>query len=247
MNNLRLDLYLVNNKLCETRNKAQELIKSSCVLVNNVIITKPNTIINQKDSVEIVKKFQYVSRAGYKLKNAIDEFKVDLNNKIVLDVGSSTGGFADCCLQNGAKKVYCLDVGSNQLHHTIKNNKNVVELSNTNIKDVNIEMINDVLDIIVSDISFISSKFMFENIIKLKINSETKIISLIKPQFELTKEILNKHNGVVKEEKYHQQAIDNVITAAKKLGFKCLDVIESPITGAKLKNKEFLGLFMYEK
>ena len=247
MSNTRLDIYLVNNKLCETRNKAQELIKSSYVLVNHEIINKPNTMVNDNDIVEIVKELEFVSRAGYKLKKAIEHFNIDLNNKIVLDIGSSTGGFADCCLQNDAKKVYCLDVGTNQLHPKIKNNINVVELSNTNIKDVNNKIIDDYIDVVVSDLSFISSKFMFENIIKLNIDKNTIIISLIKPQFELTKEIINKHNGVVKEAKYHQLAINNVINFSKELGFKCIDIIESPITGAKLNNKEFLGLFVYEK
>ncbi len=247
MNKERLDLFLVKNNYCESRNKAQELITQQKVLVNQVIATKPNMDVDINDNIELLENLPFVSRAGLKMLKAIESWDLDLKDKVVLDVGASTGGFSDCCLQHGAKKVYCLDVGTDQLHESIKKNPKVVDLSPINIKDLNQSLIAEPIDYVVSDLSFISSKFMFNAINNIALAKDVKIISLIKPQFELSPEIVGKNNGVVKEPKYHQEAINKVIQYAHDNRFKNIGIVESPIKGAKKNNTEFLGLFIYEK
>lgn len=246
MNNKRLDIFLIKNNFCDSRSKAQEMIKMSKIKVNGEIIVKNNFLVNENDIVEVVEELEFVSRAGLKLKEAFEKFDINPEGLIVLDVGASTGGFSDCCLKNNVKKIYSLDVGTNQLHKKIKQNDKVVELSNTNIKDISKEIIADKIDMVVSDLSFISSKHMFENIKKLDLSENLIIISLIKPQFELTKEIVKKQKGVIKNKKYHEYAINNVVNFAKSYGFKVIKIINSPILGSE-GNKEFLGLFIHER
>ncbi len=247
MNKERLDLFLVKNNYCESRNKAQELIAQQKVLVNGEVATKSNMDVNSNDVIEIIEPLPFVSRAGLKMLKAIETWNLDLKDKVVLDVGASTGGFSDCCLQHGAKKVYCLDVGTDQLHESLKNNPKVVDLSPINIKELNQSLIAEPIDYVVSDLSFISSKFMFAALNTITLDKDVKVISLIKPQFELSPEIVGKNNGVIKEPKYHQEAILKVIQYATDNNFKNLGIIESPIKGAKKNNTEFLGLFVYGK
>ncbi len=243
---MRLDEYLVQNNLIKSRNLAKETIKNGDILVDGIVCTKPSTeIINQK--VEISDLLRYVSRAGLKLEKAICEFNIDVKNKIVLDVGASTGGFSDCCLQNGAKLIYAIDVGCNQLDPKLVNNNKVVNIEKLNVKDLDKTIISDTIDLIVSDISFISSKYMFEAIARLNLNKNCQVISLIKPQFELSPEIIAKHNGKVVEQKYLDQAINSCKYYATSNGFKVLGIIESPIKGAKKQNTEYLMWCVNEK
>lgn len=242
----RLDLFLYHHQYCASRNKAQALIKNQKILVNNIVIDKVNYLVDENDEIKINEKVQYVSRGAYKLKAIIEHYNIDLNNKIVLDIGASTGGFSDYCLKNNAKKIYCVDVGANQLDASLKNNQKIVDLSPLNIKNLTSEIIKEEIDLIVSDLSFISSKYMFEAIHKLPLKKNIYIISLIKPQFELDQKIVSKHKGVIKDKKYYEIAIDKVKQYAKNYGFKNIGIIPSPIKGAKLNNTEFLGLFQYE-
>lgn len=236
---MRLDEYLVINHQLKSRNLAKETIKNGHVLVNGIVCTKPSLEITTQH-IEITNILPYVSRAGLKLAKAIEHFHLDLKNKIILDVGASTGGFTDCCLQNGAQLVYAVDVGTDQLDSKLVHDKRVVNLSNTNIKDLDDSIIHHPIDVVVSDLSFISSKYMFEALKRLTLTEDCTIISLIKPQFELSPSIINKHHGKVLEKKYWDEAINKCKSYAIANGFKVLDVIESPIKGAKKQNVEFL-------
>lgn len=242
---MRLDKYLVTNKLVSSRNEALKLIKAGFVCVDNAIEDTPHTEIIYQN-VKILQGLQYVSRAGEKLAYAIAEFKIDLKQRIVLDLGTSTGGFADVCLQNNAQRVYCVDVGTNQIHPKIKSDSRVISLENTNVKDLNTQIIPDTLDLVISDLSFISSRYMFECLEHLHLKHGCHIISLIKPQFELSKEIVSKHNAYITEPKLHMQAIQHVRSYAQQAGLKIMQVIESPIVGAKKHNKEFILWCIYE-
>ncbi len=240
---MRLDLYLVETNRAQTRNKAQEMIKKGFVSVDNKVILKPNYDVCTNQEIKILSELEFVSRAGYKLKKALEEFKIDVDNKTCLDIGASTGGFVDCLLQNGAKKVYALDCGTDQLAKKLLDDNKVVNLANTNLKEIpNLEF--DHLDIITCDVSFISLKHVFAAIESL-IDSDTILIFLIKPQFELSKEIVEKNNFCIKKESDRQKAIHQVQMYANEHKINLVSIIESPITGAKLENIEYLGLFKY--
>ncbi len=242
---MRLDEYLVKNKITSSRNKANMLIIENKVLINGQLINKKNYQVSDNDKVELIENLAFVSRAGKKFDWAIKSFNIQLENKIILDIGCSSGGFSDVCLQKNAKKVYCLDVNDKQLDKKIKNDIRVINLCPLNIKNLTKDKINDPIDIVVSDLSFISSFYMFQAISKILLKNDVTIISLIKPQFELNKTIIDKTKGVIKETKYHLLAIEKVKSFAKNFGFEMINWIESPIVGAKKGNKEFLGLFKH--
>lgn len=243
---MRLDQYLVVNKFANSRNEATKMIQDHLVYVDHELVNKNNLkIINQH--VEVLGNLKFVSRAGVKLEHAIKEFNIDVKDKIVLDLGSSTGGFADVCLQLGARSIYCVDVGENQLHPKIKNDSRIINLEKTNIKKLDKNIIPIEIELIVSDLSFISSKHMFESINNLSLKHGCDIISLIKPQFELTKSIIDNCNAKITSNKHHMQAIENVKTYALENKLNVRQVIESPIVGAKKQNKEFLIWCKYER
>ncbi|MGL4951652.1 MAG: TlyA family RNA methyltransferase [Mycoplasma sp.] len=243
---MRLDLYLIEKKIANTRNEATKLIKNGNVIVNNQIIIKPNFNITDHD-VKVSSGLEYVSRAGDKLAFALSKFELKIEGLTVLDIGASTGGFADACLQNNIKEIFCIDVGSNQMHEKISSNKKVHNIENTNIKDINTSIVNMPIDLVVSDLSFISSKYMFESLNKINLKDGANIISLIKPQFELEKEVVNKFKGNIQCDKLHSRAISNVCEYAKAANLKIIAVEESPILGAKKQNKEFFIWCQYGK
>lgn len=234
---VRLDKWLVINNFFSTRNKAQNAIKSSLVLVNNKVINNNHYEVNDHDQIEVIQSTQYVSRGAIKLLEAKNKFKINFKNKVVLDIGSSTGGFSQIVLINNAKQIYCVDVGTNQLDPSLRNQSKLVVYENTNFKDLTKEMFNQTIDIIVSDLSFISLTKLLPKIKEL-FNHHIDLYLLIKPQFELTKVIVNKSKGVIKDKKYWLKAIDNVVTNAKSLGYKINQIIDSPILGSD-GNKEF--------
>jgi len=243
----RLDVYLVKNGYYETRNKAQRAIESKDIKVNNKIIDSVSFKVEEDSKIEIVSiSLPYVSRGGLKLEKAIKEFTIDLNDKTILDIGASTGGFTDCSLQNGAKKVYALDVGENQLHDSLKNNDRVVSLEKTNFRNIDIEEFKKYdIDAIVVDVSFISLSYIFENASRI-IDKDKIMICLIKPQFETNKKEHNK-NGVVNNPKIHFEVIKNVINYANKYDLHLNKLDYSPIKGDKSGNIEYLGLFSFNK
>ncbi len=241
----RLDVFLVKTGLYETRNKAQNAIENKDIKVNDKIVDSPSYKVEEDCKIEIISNsLPYVSRGGLKLEKALKIFNIDLKDKIVLDIGASTGGFTDCSLQNGAKKVYALDVGENQLHESLKNNDKVVSLEKTNFRTINIEEFKRYnIDIIVVDVSFISLSYIFENASKI-IDKDKLMICLIKPQFETAKKEHNK-NGVVNNPKIHFEVIKNVISYANKFELHLNKLDFSPIKGDKSGNIEYLGLFSF--
>ncbi len=239
MKKIRLDQLLLNNKLSESREKAQRLIRAGYVKVNDHIITKPSSTFPHDVSIELKKKEQYVSRGGYKLEKALKTFDINLNNLIALDIGSSTGGFTDCILQNGAKSVFAVDCGSNQLHYNLRQDPRVVVMEQTNARYLNSNLIPVAVDFCSIDTSFISlTKILppLKNIIK----PEGIIVSLIKPQFEAGKEHVEK-GGVVRDKNVHHAVIEKIKNfGVGTLGLRWMDYCNSPLKGPA-GNIEFLA------
>lgn len=235
---MRLDQYLVINNYFESRNKAQMAIENNSIMVNDKIINKSNYNVLDTDIIKILDNtLKYVSRAGLKLEHAIKEFNLDLSNKVILDIGASTGGFSDCSIQNGAKLVYAVDVGTNQLHEKLRNNPKIVSYENTNILDFDITNL-EKIDFIVMDVSFVSIEYLLPKINEF-ITDNNQFICLIKPQFEVGK--MKMKNGVVKDKSIHIQVINNVKEELNKYGLDIFKLVKSPILGQS-GNTEFLAL-----
>ena len=233
---MRLDVYLVEKGLFSTRNKAQVAIKDNAISINGKIISKPNYDVADTDDVVILKEANpYVSRGGFKLEKAIKEFNLDFTNKTVLDIGSSTGGFTDCSLKHGAKLVYSVDVGTNQLDESLLNRNDVVVYEQTNILDVH--SLPTPIDFIVMDVSFVSIEYILPAVDRF-LNDDNGFVCLIKPQFEVGKVHLK--NGIVKDRTTHIKVIENVSNALKQYNMGILKLIPSPILGGS-GNKEFLA------
>ena len=238
----RLDLILVEREIFETRERAKREIMAGNVLVNEKVETKAGTMFKDTEDliIRVKDRLKYVSRGGLKLEKAIKVWNLDFKDKLVLDIGASTGGFTDCALQNGAKRVYANDVGTNQLDWKLRNDERVVSLEEKHIKDLEIEDLeNNKVDFIVIDVSFISLTkviIYFDKFLK----TGGKAVMLIKPQFEVGKEKIGR-NGIVENEEYHDEAIKKIIYFIKDLGYELIGVEDSPIKGTK-GNKEFLML-----
>jgi 23S rRNA (cytidine1920-2'-O)/16S rRNA (cytidine1409-2'-O)-methyltransferase len=232
----RIDKFMVDQGMVRTRSQARMLIKQGDVLCNGVKATKPGKMVTIDDEIKISERDLYVSRGAYKLLKAIEEFDLDFSNKIVADCGASTGGFSQVSLLNGASKVYCIDVGHDQLDELVKINPRVVNMEGINLKH-ELELPEKV-DICVADLSFISIKLVYPTMRKLlKPNGWSMI--LIKPQFEAGRERLGK-GGLVKEG-LQQEILDEVLTWFKEHNYIVEKLCESPITG-KTGNIEYLAL-----
>jgi len=226
---MRLDVFLVNHAYCETRTKAKDLIMLGMVSVNNEIIVKPSQLVSEEDLVMVQNCDCFVSRAAYKLKQALDTFQIDLSEKIVLDIGASTGGFTECALQYGASFVYAIDVGTSQLHPKLKQDERVCSLEQTDARNLVISMFEKAIDFICMDVSFISSRNILPIIADLLYDKKEAII-LVKPQFELEKKVRNKR-GIVKNEKDREMALKSVIKEAQILGLTVIDSIPCDTIG----------------
>lgn len=231
----RLDKYLTDLGYFETKSKAAAAILAGHVKINDEYITKAGFQINPAKEYEIVvKSMPYVSRGGFKLKKALDTFPVQIEGRICLDAGASTGGFTDCLLQNGAKFVYAADVGYGQLDWKIRSDARVKPIERTNLKNcafTDIYAENEpIADLLVSDMSFISLTKVLPNLKTLLNPNFHEMILLIKPQFEAGKEKVEK-GGVVRDKNVHQEVIQNVINCAKDLGYKVNDLTYSAIKG----------------
>ena len=241
----RLDLILVDRGLFDTREKAKREIMAGNVIVNEQAVTKAGTNFKDTDelSIRIKDRLRYVSRGGLKLEKAIKIWNLDFKNKIILDIGASTGGFTDCALQNGAVRVYSVDVGTNQLDWRLKNDERVVSIEETHIKDLTTDdMENNRADFIVIDVSFISLTKVIPYLEKF-LSENGQVVMLIKPQFEVGREKIGK-NGVVIDENYHDEAIKKIITFSEESGYELVGVEDSPIKGTKV-NMEFLILIYF--
>ena len=243
---MRLDEYLVENEYFENLDVAQRQIMIGNVIINEQKIEKAGEIINIEKikSIRIKEKdIPYVSRGGLKLEKAIKEFNLDFENKIVMDVGASTGGFTDCALQNGAKFVYAVDVGTNQLDWKLRTNNKIKSIENKHINNLEKEDIENEIDIIVMDISFISIKRVLHKIEEF-LKKDGFTVFLIKPQFEAERENIEK--GIVKDTDVHKKIIDDIVEEAKKYNLYLQNLTESPIKGTK-GNTEYLAVFSKEE
>lgn len=240
----RIDIELVKRGIFETRNKAQNEIKNKIVYCNNVCITKPAFDVIDTDIIEIKgEKLKYVSRGGLKLEKAIKEFNIDLKDKILIDIGSSTGGFSDCALQNGIKKIYAIDVGTDQFDKTLRLNNKINLYENTDFRNIDNNIINDA-NIASIDVSFISVTKLTSKLKEL--TNLKEIICLIKPQFECGKEVSDKYKGVPLNKEVHKSVIENVIKSFKDNNYYINSLTSSPIKGGN-GNIEYLAYFKRDK
>ena len=239
---IRLDRLLVEREISPTRERAKALILSGTVIVGENRIDKASTLVPINAGIRIKGEGNpYVSRGGLKLKGALTEFSIDVAGFTALDIGASTGGFTDCLLQEGARKVYAVDVGYGQLAWKLRNDKRVVVFEKTNIRYFYGSGIDDEIDIATIDASFISLKLVIPAAIRL-IKKDAIILALIKPQFEAGRGEVGK-KGVVKDPDIHKRVVDEIEEFCRELGLNVLGTCESPLLGPA-GNKEF---FIYVK
>ncbi|MFC1894725.1 TlyA family RNA methyltransferase [Candidatus Dependentiae bacterium] len=238
-NKKRLDILVQEKYPHLSRNQVQSFILQGKVKVDSKLETKSGTPINiDSDIILEVTEPKYVGRAGFKLEKALDHFNIDVKDLIVLDAGISTGGFTDCMLQRGVKKIYGVDVGYGQVHEKILKDKRLILMERTNLRHLN--SLPDIVDLVTLDLSFISILKVMPAVSKL-IKPEGIIITLIKPQFEAERGQVGR-GGIIKDEKVHEQVIEKIKNGMKEFGFNMVDLTDSPIFGAA-GNKEFLALF----
>ncbi len=234
----RLDVLLVNNGLAASRDKAKRTIMAGLVFINGNREDKPGSTFPQ--DVEITVKGEecpYVSRGGFKIEKAMELYGIYLKDKVCMDIGASTGGFTDCMLQNGARKVYAIDVGYGQLDYKLRTDERVVNLEKTNVRYLDYNLITEGIDFISIDVSFISLNLIFP-VAKEVLNDDGKIICLVKPQFEAGRDQVGK-NGIIRDKTVHAQVIEKVLIYAEENGLYPMGVTYSPVKGAK-GNIEYL-------
>ena len=241
----RLDVLLTEQGYADTRSKAQAIIMSGLVYVDGQKADKPGISYEETASIEVRGAVcPYVSRGGLKLEKALRDFGVKPEGFVCSDSGASTGGFTDCLLQQGAKKVFAIDVGYGQLDWKIRSDPRVVVMERTNIRYVTPEQLGEPLDLSVVDVSFISLKIVLPAI-KALFKPSGQVLCLIKPQFEAGKEKVGK-KGVVRDPQTHQQVLDQFVALAHELGFRILGLTFSPVKGPE-GNIEFLGHLTLEQ
>ncbi|MDD4111952.1 MAG: TlyA family RNA methyltransferase [Herbinix sp.] len=234
----RLDVLLVNRNLAESREKAKAIIMSGIVFVEGQREDKAGSTFPEEASIEIKgDKLRYVSRGGLKLEKALEVFPIQLEGRICMDVGSSTGGFTDCMLQNGAIKVYAVDVGTNQLAWKLRQDTRVISMEKTNIRYLTDEKIHEKISFVSIDVSFISlTKVLLP--VKELMADEGEMVCLIKPQFEAGRELVGK-KGVVRDKNVHMNVIQMVASYANEIGFEYKGLDYSPVKGPE-GNIEYL-------
>lgn len=238
LSKIRLDLLLCEKGYYNSREKAKAAIMSAEVYINNICIEKAGTLVADDCSIEIKdNKNPYVGRGGLKLKRALDIFNIDVKDKVFLDIGASTGGFTDCLLKNGAKKIYAIDVGYGQLDYSLRIDERVTVLERTNFRYLSCDEINEKADGFVMDVSFISILKLMDNL-KNFLKYDAFGILLIKPQFESSKEQIEK-KGIIKNALTHKNVLKNVATSLIDKGYFIRNITYSDIKGAK-GNIEFL-------
>ncbi|NPA13442.1 MAG: TlyA family RNA methyltransferase [Aquificae bacterium] len=233
----RIDKLLVERGLVESREKAQRIIMSGNVFVNGQKVDKVGQKVDTGVDIQVKEGEKYVSRGGYKLERGLKVFGVDVSDKVCLDIGASTGGFTDCLLQHGARLVYAVDVGTNQLHEKLKNNPKVVSMEKTNARYLTEKEIPQKVDFFVSDVSFISILKILPNLCSL-IKDGAEGIVLIKPQFELSKREVK--DGVVKDPTLHTKAIQKVLQGLTDSCY-CIKGLTFSDTWGTKGNIEFLA------
>lgn len=221
-----------------SRQKAQDALKQDRVSVNGKIISKSSMEINDDDVIEMTDpKKIFVSRAGFKLEEILEKHQVEVSGLNCIDIGASTGGFTDCLLQRDAHSVTAVDVGTMQLHLSLRDNPRVVVMENTNARNLKAEQFDYQFDVLVMDVSFISIKLLIENLVDL-VKSQGKLFILVKPQFEVGEKYLNKH-GVVKDEKQVIRILNEYRVLFKQLNISIVDCLKSSVTGRE-GNQEYI-------
>lgn len=234
----RLDVYLTENNMVASRSMAQSIIMAGEVYINNQKASKAGETVTGEEKIEIRSKtLKYVSRGGLKLEKAMSSFGISLNNKICMDIGASTGGFTDCMLQNGAEKVYSVDVGYGQLAWELRQDERVINMERTNIRYLTEEHLSDRPSFFSVDVSFISLKLVLPVAYKLT-SDDCQGVCLIKPQFEAGREKVGK-KGVVRDKAVHFEVIKNVLEFTRETGFVVCGLDYSPIKGPE-GNIEYL-------
>jgi len=239
---IRLDKALAEYKLVSTRSQAESFIRLGKVLVNGEVIKKPGHLVREDDHIEVKVDTQYVSRAAYKLESVAQLFKLDFKDKVVLDVGSSTGGFTDYALQHGAKKAICVEVGTDQLHAKLRGDKRIELHEKTDIRSINPNEI-DIPDIVVIDVSFISLADVLPSVAGL-VNPTTKVVAMAKPQFEAG--IRLKNRGVIKNERMRRDILTDLEQKMRN-SYVVLDKADSGVTGEKGNQERFYLLKLMKK
>ena len=237
MSKNRLDIEMFSRGLVRSRSLASDLIKRGKVTVNGVTVSKPSLEIDETDTILVAHDSVFVSRAGEKLAHALKTFNVSPLGLTILDIGSSTGGFSDCLLKNGAEKVVAVDVGTNQFDANLQSNPRVELHENTDVRSFVTEY---VFDMAVIDVSFISLELVLPKAYAF-VKKGGSVIALVKPQFEVGKEIADTYKGIISDSEIQKNTVEKIKTAAQKIGFKVLNETTSPIEGEK-GNKEFLIL-----
>ena len=235
---MRLDTYLAQNGLAKSRTRASGLISGGFVTVGGEVVTKASFEVDGTEKIEVTgEEHGFVGRGGMKLDGALNELGLDVNGLVCADIGASTGGFTDCLLKRGAKKVYAVDSGHGQLDESLANDERVVNLEGVNARYMTEETLGEKVDLAVADLSFISQTLVLPAI-KNILKDNGAVLTLIKPQFECGRSALNK-NGIVKDKKQHVFAIRQVLKAAAECGLMTQRIMRSPIKGGD-GNTEFL-------
>lgn len=238
MQKKRLDVLLVEKGLAQSRERAKSLIMSGIVFVNGERLDKSGSSIDQDANIEVRGNgLQYVSRGGLKLEKALQNFPITLRDTVCMDIGASTGGFTDCMLQNGAKKVFAVDVGYGQLAWKLRCDERVVNLERTNVRYLTAEEVGESVDFISVDVSFISLKLVLP-VAKTFLSACGEMVCLIKPQFEAGKEKVGK-KGVVRDTQVHIDVVNNIVSFAVETGFDVKGLTFSPVKGPE-GNIEYL-------
>ena len=232
----RLDKALVERGLATTRSQADNFIRLGYVFLNKKIVQKSGTMVSDSDEIKLEKKETYVSRAGLKLASVAEYFHLNFQDKIVLDIGSSTGGFTDYSLRHGAKKVFAVDVGTDQLHPSLRPNPKIALYEKTDIRDFYTD---EAIDIIVGDVSFISLREILPHVAENLMNTNTILIAMVKPQFEAGRHQVNK--GIIKNDKVRRQILSDFEDWARKY-FVVLDKKDSEVAGSKGNLERFYKL-----
>lgn len=236
--NKRIDNLLVERGFVESRSKAQRLVMAGQVRADGQIVQKPSISFSDEVEISIDPGKRYVSRGGEKLEAALTKFQINVRGLICADVGASTGGFTDCLLQNGAKKVYSIDVGKGILHWSLRQNDKVVVMEGANARHV--DLLPEVVELVTIDASFISSKILLPVVRGWFRESRSQVVLLIKPQFEAGRTEVSRGKGVIRDPAVHQEVLFDVLQFAQEAHYQVSGLIRSPLQGPK-GNVEFLA------
>ena len=235
---MRLDHLLVARGLFNSRERAQRAVMAGEIKIGTQIAVKPSQLLAADATIAVKPTRKYVGRGALKLEKALDHFKIDMQSKVALDIGASTGGFTDCLLQRGTEKVYAVDVGHGQLDWKIRNDPRVIVLEKLNARFLSRAHIPELVDLCVIDVSFISLTLILPNAFGL-ITPSGVILALIKPQFELERADIGR-GGIVRDVELHQKAQDKIVQFVTRLGHTLTGIVPSAITGAD-GNQEFFA------